>query len=67
MNLSRLAAQWERRINDAIGAMRKQAMTYLQEELDTIEALLSKTQGQTEDIQRLISELQAASEYLKTS
>jgi hypothetical protein len=67
MNLSRLAAQWERRINDAIEAMKKQAMTYVEEELATIEALLSKTQGQTDDIRRLISELQEASEHLKTS
>jgi GTP-binding protein EngB required for normal cell division len=65
MNLSRLAAQWERRINDAIGAMRKQAMTYLQEELDTIEALLSKTQGQSDDIRQWISQLQKQSEDLK--
>ncbi|MCX5857820.1 MAG: hypothetical protein NTZ57_07945, partial [Deltaproteobacteria bacterium] len=49
MNLSRLGAQWERRINDAIDAMRKQAITYVQEELATIEALLSGTQGQTDD------------------
>jgi len=66
-NLSRLAAQWEKRINDAIEAMKKQAITYVQEELATIEALLSKTQGQTDDIRRLISELKEASEHLKTS
>ena len=58
MNLSRLGAQWERRINDAIDAMRKQAITYVQEELATIEALLSGTQGQTDDIRRLMAALQ---------
>jgi GTP-binding protein EngB required for normal cell division len=61
-NLSRLAAQWERRINDAIEAMKKQAITYVQEELATIEALLSKTQGQTEDIRRLMAALQKSLE-----
>jgi GTP-binding protein EngB required for normal cell division len=64
MNLSRLAYQWEMRINMAIEAMRKQAITYVQEELTTIEALLSKTEGQTDEILRLISELQKQSEYL---
>jgi hypothetical protein len=64
MNLSRLAYQWEMRINRAIEAMRKQAITYVQEELTTIEALLSKTEGQTDEILRLISELQKQSEYL---
>jgi len=64
MNLSRLAFQWEMRINRAIEAMRKQAITYVQEELTTIEALLSKTEGQTDEILRLISELQKQSEYL---
>jgi NADH:ubiquinone oxidoreductase subunit E len=44
--------------------MRKQAITYVQEELTTIEALLSKTEGQTDEILRLISELQKQSEYL---
>ena len=61
-NLSRLAAQWERRINQAIEAMKKQAITYVQEELATIEALLSKTQGQTEDIRRLMALLQRSPE-----
>jgi GTP-binding protein EngB required for normal cell division len=61
-NLSRLAAQWERRINQAIEAMEKQAITYVQEELATIEALLSKTPGRTEDIQRLMAALQKSLE-----
>jgi predicted translin family RNA/ssDNA-binding protein len=64
MNLSRLAYQWEKRINMAIEAMRKQAITYIQEELTTIEALLSKTEGQTDEILRLISELEKQSGYL---
>ena len=65
MNLSRLAAQWERRINTAIEVMRKQAIAYVQEELATIEALLSGTEGRTEEIRHLISELQEKSVHLK--
>ena len=64
MNLSRLAAQWERRINTAIEAMRKQAIAYVQEELATIEALLSKTEGRTEEIRQLIFELKERSALL---
>jgi GTP-binding protein EngB required for normal cell division len=64
MNLSRLAAQWEKRINAAIEAMRKQAIGYVQDELATIETLLSQTGGQSEEIKRIISELEKASEHL---
>ena len=64
MNLSRLASQWEKRINAAIETMRKQAVGYVQDELMTIEALLSKTGGQSEEIQRMIVELEKASERL---
>jgi methyl-accepting chemotaxis protein len=44
--------------------MRIQAITYVQEELATIEGLLSRTQGQTDEIRRLIAELQKQSEHL---
>lgn len=64
MNLSRLAAQWEKRINAAIEAMRLQAIGYIQDELTTIEALLSKSGGRSEEIKRIISELEKASEHL---
>jgi GTPase Era involved in 16S rRNA processing len=57
VNLSRLAAQWEDRINKAIEGMKKQALKYVQDELATIEALLSRAQGQTEEIRRMIEEL----------
>jgi len=57
VNLSRLAAQWEDRINKAIEGMKKQALKYVQDELATIEALLSRAQGQTEEIQRTMDEL----------
>jgi len=64
-NLSRLAAQWEDRINRSIEEMRKQALKYVQDELATIDALLSRTQGQSEEIRRLILELQNNSEKFK--
>ncbi|HEX7402227.1 MAG TPA: hypothetical protein VF369_08620 [candidate division Zixibacteria bacterium] len=57
VNLSRLAAQWEDRINKAIDGMKKQALKYVQNELATIESLLSKAHGQTDEIQRMIEEL----------
>ncbi|HEX7533813.1 MAG TPA: dynamin family protein [Syntrophales bacterium] len=56
-NLSRLAAQWEDRINRAIEEMRKQAINYVKEELSTIDALLSKTRGQTDEINKNIKKL----------
>ena len=57
VNLSRLAAQWEDRINKAIEGMKKQALTYVQDELVTIESLLSKAQSHTEEIQRTMDDL----------
>jgi hypothetical protein len=57
VNLSRLAAQWESGINKAIEGMKKQALKYAQDELATIEALLSKTRGQTDEIRRTMEEL----------
>jgi GTPase Era involved in 16S rRNA processing len=57
VNLSRLAAQWEDRINKAIDGMKKQALKYVQDELATIESLLFRAQGQTEEIRRTIEEL----------
>ncbi len=57
VNLSRLAAQWEERINKTIESMRKQALKYVQEELGTIEALLSRAQGQTDQIRRTMDEI----------
>jgi len=57
VNLSRLAAQWEDRINKAIDRMKKQALKYVQDELATIESLLSRAHGQTKEIRRAIEEL----------
>jgi len=65
VNLSRLAAQWEDRINKAIEGMKKQALKYVQDELATVEALLSRPHGQTEEIRRTIDELKGQLERLR--
>lgn len=57
INISRLAAQWEERINRAIDAMRKQALEHIKEELDTIDALLNQEQGRSDEIKDIITEL----------
>jgi len=59
VNLSRLAAQWETRINKAIEAMKNQALAYIEEELVTIDALLSNTHGRTGELDDLISLLKS--------
>jgi GTP-binding protein EngB required for normal cell division len=57
VNLSRLAAQWESRINKAIEVMKNQAMAYIEEELATIDALLCDTRGRTGELDDLIDRL----------
>ena len=64
INLSRLAYQWEKSVNYAIEAMRLQAITYIQEELATIESLLSRAQGQTENINQVITQIEKLSASL---
>jgi hypothetical protein len=66
VNLSRLAAQWEDRINKAIDEMKKQALKYVQDELATIESLLSRPYGQTQEIRRTIEELKELLERVTT-
>jgi GTP-binding protein EngB required for normal cell division len=61
INLSRLAYQWEKSVNNSIEAMRAQAIIYIHEELSTIEALLSRTHGQTDDIKNLILQIEKSS------
>jgi GTP-binding protein EngB required for normal cell division len=56
-NLSRLAAQWEERVNKTIEGMKKQALAYVQEELATIESLLSQAHGRTEEIKAAMKRL----------
>jgi len=58
VNLSRLAAQWEKLINRAIEEMKEQALKYVRDELATIESLLSGAHDQTEEIKRTIKELE---------
>jgi hypothetical protein len=45
--------------------MRKQAERYIRDELTTIEALLSRQQGQTSDIEKNIQEIVNLSEKVK--
>ena len=45
-------------VNHAIDEMRLQAFNYIHEELATIEALISGTKGQTEDIRGLIDQIE---------
>lgn len=58
MNLSRLGYQWEKSVNNAIEEMRRQAMSYIHEELSTIEALISRTNAQTEEIRQRIAQIE---------
>lgn len=64
INLSRLAYQWEKSVNTAIESMRAQAIKYIHEELSTIESLLSGARGQTDEIKKLIAEIEKLSVML---
>jgi GTP-binding protein EngB required for normal cell division len=64
MHLSRLAYQWEVRINKAIEGIRDQALKYVQDELSTIDALLSRAAGKTEEIREAQNRLRELSENL---
>jgi hypothetical protein len=57
-NLSRLAAQWEDRINRSIEQMRKQSINYVKDELATIDALLLQAHGDTHYIEEAMERLQ---------
>jgi GTP-binding protein EngB required for normal cell division len=61
-HLSRLAYQWEVRINKTIDEMKDHAMEYVRDELSTIDALLSDMEPQTEDISAVIEELKGSLE-----
>jgi len=58
VNLSRLSAQWEERINQAIDAILKQTLEYVREETATIESLLTKAAEGDLPISRQITELE---------
>jgi hypothetical protein len=64
-HLSRLAYQWEVRINKSIEQMRDQALRYVADELSTVDVLLSQVSGQTEEIRRTLDELQVLAGRLK--
>lgn len=57
INLSRLSAQWENRVNAAIEEMRKQTAGYVKDEIATIEALLAGSHGRTTEIEQRIEGL----------
>jgi len=59
IHLSRLAYQWEVRINKKIGEIKSQALEYIRNELSTIDSLLSQNTGKTDEIRRFIQEISA--------
>jgi GTP-binding protein EngB required for normal cell division len=59
VNLSRLAYQWESGINKVIEEMKNKGLAYVQEELSTIEVLLSKVHDQTEYLCQALKEVQS--------
>ncbi|MCX5831002.1 MAG: dynamin family protein [Deltaproteobacteria bacterium] len=67
VNLSRLAAQWEKLINRAINEMKDQTLKYVRDELATIESLLSRSHDQTEELKRAIEELEEQLEQMAMS
>jgi hypothetical protein len=58
VNFSRLSTQWEMRINRAIEDMRRQAAQYIRDEVATIDALLSHSEGKSDFIQQSINALE---------
>ena len=64
MNLHRLASQWEGPVNKAIEQMQERAMRYIRDELTTIDILISKTHGHTEEIRDAISDIRKQSNNL---
>jgi len=60
VNLSRLAYQWERNINKAIEDIKNRALVYIQEELATVENLLSRVQGKTGELTSIIKDIESS-------
>jgi GTP-binding protein EngB required for normal cell division len=54
MHLSRLAYQWETRINGTIDKVRDQALEYVRDELSAMDTLLSQSAGRTAEIQEAL-------------
>lgn len=64
IHLSRLAYQWEVRINKTIDEIEEQALKYVRDELSTIDAIVSKTVGDTENIRKMMLDLQESVKML---
>jgi len=62
IHLSRLAYQWEVRINRTIDDIKDQALDFIRNELATIEALLTQVSGNTE---KIMAEKDKLLEFLK--
>jgi GTP-binding protein EngB required for normal cell division len=58
IHISRLAYQWEVRVNKTIDDVKNQALDYIRSELSTIDALLSGVRGRTDEIRRIMADLQ---------
>lgn len=58
IHISRLAYQWEVRINKTIDDIKNQALDYVRNELSTIDALLSSVGGRSDEIRQIMSDLQ---------
>ena len=58
IHISRLAYQWEVRINKTIDDVKNQALDYIRSELSTIDALLSGVSGRTDEMRRIMVDLQ---------
>jgi len=58
IHLSRLAYQWEVRINKTIDEIAEQGLKYVSDELSTIDAIVSKTVRDTENIRSMMLDLQ---------
>lgn len=58
IHISRLAYQWEVRINKTIDDMKNHALHYVREELSTVSSLLSREGGKSQDISDLVKNLE---------
>lgn len=57
IHISRLAFQWEVRINKTIDDIKNQGLDYVRRELSTIDSLLSQVSGRTDEIRQVMSDL----------
>jgi GTP-binding protein EngB required for normal cell division len=64
IHLSRLAYQWEVRINRSIEKIRDQALRYVRDELSTVDKLLSRSTGRSKGISDTIQQLRSSLDKL---